>query len=528
MSNRPESEVSLSAIYDAVLTHRRLACLALATVLGLTAGWVLLSAPQYRSEGKLLVRLGRENLALDPTATVGQEPKVVVPANREGELRSIVEILESRVMREQVVARLGAAAILEATPWPSAAPDSASPYWVARRVSQQANDPATSEPLTGADEASTPEELELRERAIQSLESRLLVSIADKSNIITLSFDAPRPDLAQQVLSTYLDVYLNRHQEIHRSPDAYRFLREQADEVRSQLVAAEDQLRALQSRTGLASIDQQRAILVERIARLEDRLLDSQTALSSAQAEQDDLRKQLAGLPVLELDSEVSGLSDPAADAMRQEVFNLQMDEQAMLALYRPESQEAEKLRRKIAQARQILESEAQARGHQTSSRGRAHQEVQLALITKQTEVQSLLAAETALRRQRDAAHAGLETLSDDAVQMKRLQREIELQDAQYRLLANNLQQAETDRLLEAQRISNLSVVQPPTFQPQPVNRHRSLILAGGLLSAILAAVGVALAAEQCCGTLKTEQDVYREIGLPTLVTLPQLSRVAD
>ena len=54
---------------------------------------------RYRSEGKLLIRLGRENSALDPTVTLGHEQVLSVPPFRDNEINSVVEVLNSRVGR---------------------------------------------------------------------------------------------------------------------------------------------------------------------------------------------------------------------------------------------------------------------------------------------------------------------------------------------------------------------------------------------------------------------------------------------
>src|SRR5258708_17214696 len=81
-------------------------------VLFLVVVFILLSSRAYRSTAKLFVRLGRENVTLDPTATFGQTPVVAVPPTRENEINSVVEILRTRALLEEVVDRVGPAAIL--------------------------------------------------------------------------------------------------------------------------------------------------------------------------------------------------------------------------------------------------------------------------------------------------------------------------------------------------------------------------------------------------------------------------------
>src|SRR5690242_19346915 len=63
-------------------------CSIVLVVVGVLALW----PRTYRSEAKLFVRLGRENMAIDPTATLGQPSTLTMPASRENELNSLVEM----------------------------------------------------------------------------------------------------------------------------------------------------------------------------------------------------------------------------------------------------------------------------------------------------------------------------------------------------------------------------------------------------------------------------------------------------
>src|SRR3954454_3395865 len=56
---------------------------------------------KYSSEAKLLVRLGRENLALDPTATTGSVVSPTTP--RDAEINSVIRSLSSRSSMEKVL-----------------------------------------------------------------------------------------------------------------------------------------------------------------------------------------------------------------------------------------------------------------------------------------------------------------------------------------------------------------------------------------------------------------------------------------
>ena len=93
--------------------------LGFATVtLVLAMGIIVVYPKKYVSEAKLYVRMGRENVALDPTVTTAQT--VMVQRTQENEINSLLDILGSRWMAEKVVDAVGVEKILSnGTPQPT-------------------------------------------------------------------------------------------------------------------------------------------------------------------------------------------------------------------------------------------------------------------------------------------------------------------------------------------------------------------------------------------------------------------------
>ena len=54
-----------------------------------------------------------QNMAIDPTATIGATPMLTVQPSRENEINSIIEIMHSRVLIEKVVDAIGPEVLME-------------------------------------------------------------------------------------------------------------------------------------------------------------------------------------------------------------------------------------------------------------------------------------------------------------------------------------------------------------------------------------------------------------------------------
>lgn len=101
------------------------------------------------------------------------------------------------------------------------------------------------------------------------------------------------------------------------------------------------------------------------------------------------------------------------------------------------------------------------------------------------------------------------------------LQRQITLLEEKHRTHSERLEHARINDELESRRICNVNVVQPATFVPKPDSPKKKLILAGGLLLAIVASFGVAAVSEYLDSTLTTADQVEANLRLPVLLTVP-------
>src|SRR5690349_24875805 len=99
------------------------------TVVILTLVAIAFYPRSYTSEAKLFIRVGRESVALDPTATTGQT--IMLQKTQVDEVNSALQVLASREVYQRVVDRIGAERILDDAPPAGAKPtaNESSPRW---------------------------------------------------------------------------------------------------------------------------------------------------------------------------------------------------------------------------------------------------------------------------------------------------------------------------------------------------------------------------------------------------------------
>ncbi|HVC93481.1 MAG TPA: GNVR domain-containing protein [Pirellulales bacterium] len=501
--------------------HRWKVSLFFVVSVGAAWAWTALGPKDFRSESKLFVRLGRENVALDPTVTFGQAPAVAIPQTRDNEINSVTEMLRSRVLLEQVVDDLGAEAILDpedhslgATgPSGAAEPLADESDAIAKQgtLRQWGSRLGLLTPLTG------------RQRAIERLRKMVWIEAARKSDVITVACDSPRPELSQAIVSKLVEAYLDHHVRLNRTPGARDFFAEQTERLGRDLGRSEEAMRDLKNSTGVSSLATHRLHLMDRIARLEDERLQSASELAAAEAEVRLLKETLASTSRTQVHEETSGLANDAADRMRDQLYALEVKQQELHAKYTDAHPEVRHVRDQIEAARAILEMEEQTRTHVKTGPSRAYEAVQLALLTREPSLVSLRAKADALVGQLAAERARLEGLNDHELELAKLERTIDLEDANYRKYAENLEQANIDQALELGRISNINIVQPATFEAKPVSPRPLVNMALGIAVGLFGGLALAIASDRADHSFRTPDCIEHRLDLPVLASIPRM-----
>lgn len=504
------------AILATFFRHKRKVLLCAFLVFGGSVVATALIQPRFRSEAMLFVRLGRENVALDPI--VGSTA-VAIPQGREDEINSVVEILKSHELGAQIVDRLGPEAMLGQAPASADTPQEvaptaslAAPSWLT-----QALEPYLSrlKPSGG---------LSPRDEAMEKFQKMLNVWAPRRSTIVYMSYDGPTAATSQQVLSNLLELYLEQHVRLNRTAGAHDFFAEQTNESRTHLEDLESELRDMKTRTGMASVEDQRKILVERIGRLEDNALQANSELVSLNAELAALNEKLDKLPETRVVQRVSGMPNQAADLMRQQLYALQLKEQELLSVFNEDTRQVREIRRQIQEAQGILAKQEFDKTQATNAADPTFQQLLLTLHTKQTLAASLKAKLDKSKEQLADAKSSLAELNDHELTIAQLRREVELQDSTYRRYSENLEQARIDQALKLERISNISVAQAATLPPKARYPMKTLVWGLGLLGGLLSGAAWALLAEYFDPTLKSEHDLERQLELTPLACIPHLT----
>ena len=106
-------QINRADLYEIIFRHKYKIVFVPLAIFLMTVGIILFFPRKYRSEARLFLQVGRESLAIDPTATTGPSTNLI-QNNREEEVKSALQVIVSRGVISQVVDRLGPQYVLNA------------------------------------------------------------------------------------------------------------------------------------------------------------------------------------------------------------------------------------------------------------------------------------------------------------------------------------------------------------------------------------------------------------------------------
>jgi len=483
---------TLFEVVSVLRDHRRWIALSFAVLMGATILTAFFLPRTYSSEAQLLVRIGRENTRVDPTTTLGDSTtRSLSIDSREHEINTVAAILTNRNLLEQVVRAVGPERLLDRDPSSSSFPATTKLTVVANVESNYYQNALV--PTLGPEA-----------KAVKKLKEDLIVEAVRNTNLVDIKFCSHDPKVAQEVISQLVELYLDEHMRLYRTPGAHKFLSEQTDVMRERLMEAEKQLRDRKRETGLIALEEQREALVTRIATLQNQLETIQAAVVENETHVKQLQELMAGLSRTEITTESTGNDNPAADGMRQQLYALQLKEQELSAIYTDNHVKVHQIRDQVAAAKKVLAAEEDRRIEKTRELSRPYEEAQVQLLEKKPLLAAIRAKSKKVAVQLVEAKKALNKFNEDQVRLAELERTVAIHDHNYRIYATDTEQARIDHALNSARMTNISVVQPATLNIKPSFPNLNVIGFLGLSLALSGSIGSAFVVEH---VQKTEHE---------------------
>ena len=357
--------------------------------------------------------------------------------------------------------------------------------------------------------------------AATRLAADLTVTSIPQSNVIELSLRNQNRDVAIETLGALIGQYIPYRSAIFDKARSQGADVEQK-QFANRLQMAEEALARFGVQHGISNLDEQTSMLLRQRNDNANEQSSLQGTLAEAQARLAAVQRKLPTVPpTVQIYSEstrsqqVSGLTDSLVklNAQRRELLSRYADDYPLVL----------DNARQIATVRsQIAGSAPRDDSSTRMGRNPMYDELRTQEASLTVQLRGLQARQTTLLSQAERVQSRNDELVMLSQQYRELRRTRDVLDQSLRTIAQSTEETQLANALERAAGANVRVVQPPDAALMGTSSGRLLMIGGVVLGlfAAMATLAVLLAVSRVA---LTASDVERAVGLPVLLSAPQL-----
>lgn len=353
------------------------------------------------------------------------------------------------------------------------------------------------------------------------------------TTIISVEAQGSRPDIAYKRVTTLIEVYQQRLNELRQNDSSVReqFAQKDLDNARRDLKQAQTELANFQQSTGLTNIAEQTKALVATISDLK---ATRANIIAQAQANETQAKVAAASLgmtPQQAINSLRLG-ENKEYQAIRDQVTQADTALAQARGTYTDESPQVQSLLLKRQELSSELNSRiravvpnAKANEVDTTLGGNGARDSRIELIAEltrtQTEAKGQQQQARQIQSQVDKFSAELNSIAKNQATLSDLQRRYEITEGVYKGIIAQVEQAKTNPF---NVYPNVQTLDEPTIDPKPTEPpRRSLFAFGGILAVIFGSTALILFLESRNPLLGPKD--LQQVEFPVLNSIPRLKR---
>lgn len=337
---------------------------------------------------------------------------------------------------------------------------------------------------------------------VRAFQKALSIRSERNSNVVEVNFEDASPAKAVDVVKKVIATYVDYRADISRDSEAYRFYEEQLTLAGEKLRELEEQQSQFKQKQNLVSTDQQKEILLRRLADYQQSLTAVRTKRITKDSRLQVIRKQLESgefrsIPSIEVSNSPSRERHIAK--LKGDRMDLELRRQELMRMYTPKFELVQHIDNKILEVDKQISSE-----------------VTQIIESEEASIEALRTEEQVLEAAIAGVNREVQRLSAKEYEFNQISRGISDTEEVYSMLLKQREEARLS-LAKLEKGVKIKTINPAIAGKDPVFPRTKLFLVVAIALGLVFGVGLALVQDYFDHSISTPAELESYTGLPVL-----------
>ena len=358
--------------------------------------------------------------------------------------------------------------------------------------------------------------------AVRKLGKDLKIEPLRKTNVISVSYQARDPKMAEEVLKALAVAYTEKHLEVHRPSGEFKFFDQQTEQYKKGLNEAQEKLTGFSKGTGVVSAELERDAALRQADGFDSTARQAQTTVLETEQRIQSLQAQLQSIKP-RLTTVVRNADNPQLlEQLKSTLLNLELKKTELLTKYEPTYRLVQEVDQQIEEAKSAISAEeSKPIRDESSDQNPDYQWVQAELTKAQADLSGLKARAAAAAAVAAKYHAQAQSLDQSMVTQQNLLQTAKTQEDNYLLYQRKREEARISNALDQGGILNVALAEQPVAPALPKRSPLSVALLTLLLAGTFS-LSTAFILDFMDPTFRTPDELAGYLGAPVLAALPK------
>ena len=439
--------------------------------------YLLFRSTQYIATAKVLLNPSREFLNLSPSGS----PNSIGMAPSPEMINTEIQIIKSPELAERVAADI---------------------------------------PFPGDPNGKNRSEAEIR-RDAREIRGLLTAAPVKLTNLIEISVTSPNPpEWIVSVVNRAAELYLEQQIKVRKTQGIEAFYDEQEKKLRGELLKSEEVLKAFQEKERIIDAPEEVKSDLAGLTGAERGLKETDSAIKETEQKisvlDDQLKQQKATIS-----SSTSITINPVYQQIRNKLTQLELERDSLLQRYTATDRLVKDKEAEIDELKKRLETVKETTvGSENISLNDVHRRILNELLQARVQLRGLNEKKIALTRQVETYSAGAADKKRKGFEYDRLLREVNAKKENLDLYKKRAEEARISDAMDERKFSNAYILERASLPLRRANRSAFVLMMIAIIGSMGVAVAAAFGLEYLNKTLRNEDDIEEQIGLPVLATI--------